>query len=317
MEKDYPYMNARIAARRKKLLDEGDYDKMLKMEVNEIARVMEEGDYKSEINDLGADFSGASLIERALNLNMANTFAKLKEISSQEAEPLIQAYLERYDIRNAVRVLRWKRSGQNLSLKHIIYPIGTFDMSYEELAEASENEILESLNLDLKSDILTETRSGSLKEVEQKLFESYYSRLIDIAKDSGSKEFEKLVAREYRDHRLEKVLRIIKNGEEIEGRVEDSKDLKEIKDASNFEEAMESAIELTGVGADTLEEFEHGLKTRRLEEALKTMHKEPLGLSPVIGYLVAKETEVENLRMISRSKERDRPVLEKEDLVIA
>jgi vacuolar-type H+-ATPase subunit C/Vma6 len=45
------------------------------------------------------------------------------------------------------------------------------------------------------------------------------------------------------------------------------------------------------------------MKHDRLERALRTLHREPLGLSSVIGYIVAKEIEIENLRIIARAKE--------------
>ncbi|EHK00557.1 putative RNA-processing protein, partial [Candidatus Haloredivivus sp. G17] len=54
--KDYPYMYARTSAKKAKLYKERDYEKLLKMDVNEISRKMEEGEYSKEINEFGSEF---------------------------------------------------------------------------------------------------------------------------------------------------------------------------------------------------------------------------------------------------------------------
>ena len=61
------YVNSRVRARRAALFDEEDYRKLVRMGTGEIARYMEETEYETEINALGARHSGVDLIEYALN----------------------------------------------------------------------------------------------------------------------------------------------------------------------------------------------------------------------------------------------------------
>jgi V/A-type H+-transporting ATPase subunit C len=68
------YVNARVRARRAALFDSEDYRKLVRMGTGEIARYMEETEYESEMNALGARHSGVDLIEYALNRNLAKHF---------------------------------------------------------------------------------------------------------------------------------------------------------------------------------------------------------------------------------------------------
>ncbi len=308
--KDYPYMCARVSAKKAKLYGESEYDNLLKMQVNEISRKMEEGDYSNEINEFGSDFDGANLIERAINLNLSNTLTHLVKISSEDAKPIITAYTRRFDILNYKRILRWKESKSDEELENIIYPIDTIELSSEEIEalsfeELKERIVFEDSSVDYQAKIKDDE---SLDEIERKLDQAYAEDLRSLASRTRSKEFKNFVETEllYRDLKI--ILRLKKHGldqSEIlpELTCADDKKVKDLLDLENYGEVIEKVKELTGAEGETLEELEHSIEQKRLTEALKTMHREPLGLSTVVGYIVAKEVEIENLRMIVRAKE--------------
>lgn len=307
--KDYPYMFARVSAKKKKLLTERDYDNLLKMEVNDISRKMEEGSYKQEINELGAEFDGADLIERALNLNLSNTYENLVKIASEDARPVIRVYLRRFDIINIKRIVRWKKSDQTQEIQHILYPIGTLGLEFDEIREKSTEEIIESLDFEYsKVNYGSELEDcEGLKEIEACLDRLYSEELRSLAKESDSKEFKNFVQREQLNQDLKIALRMKKYDVERENILErllnHEEELENVLNAENFEEALETAEEIVEISADNLEDFEHKMEKRRLENALRSLHREPLGISSVIGYIVAKQIEVENLRIIARAKE--------------
>ena len=106
-------------------------------------------------------------------------------------------------------------------------------------------------------------------------------------------------------------LRLKKQGvgkEDIQARMMEnggSKIVDKVIDAEDLDQAVdiladEEMISSTG---ENLEEIEKELEVNRLQRALKMLHTEPLGLTSIIGYIVAKITEVENLRMLIRAKE--------------
>ncbi|MEF8880603.1 MAG: V-type ATPase subunit [Candidatus Nanohaloarchaea archaeon] len=307
--KDYPYMYARASAKKAKLYTEKDYERFLKMEVNEISRKMEEGEYSEEINYFGSEYNGADLIERSLNRNLANTLENLLKISSEDAKPMIRAYLRRFDIINLKQIIRWKQTDGEEKIEHLLYPIGTMGLSFEKIREDSLEEIIEFIGFpDSEADYSKEIEEcESPKEIEACLDRVYAKEIRDIADDTRSKEFKAFVESEQLYQDIGIALRLKKYGaspEDIMSRlITYNREVEDIVNAEEFEEAMKKARELTGAEGEDLEEFEHSMEQRRLQEALATLHREPLGLSSIIGYMVAKTIEIENLRMIARAKE--------------
>src|SRR3989344_7732253 len=96
----YPYTYARVSAMKGKLLKADDYHKLLKMKFAEIAKFLEESDYKQEVDEYSVQYEGAELLERALNRNLQRAFEKLKRISPEQLNTVIQAYLIRRDVWN-------------------------------------------------------------------------------------------------------------------------------------------------------------------------------------------------------------------------
>jgi len=83
-----------------KLVPAEMYARMMSMDMSEIARYLEETQYKDEIDALSKDYSGVELIEHATFANMANTFRKLERVSIDEPSFLILEYLRRWDVWN-------------------------------------------------------------------------------------------------------------------------------------------------------------------------------------------------------------------------
>jgi len=59
----YAYTNTRIRVMKTKLLKPLDYKKLFNMSLPEIARFLGETDYEEQINELGAKYSGVTLLE--------------------------------------------------------------------------------------------------------------------------------------------------------------------------------------------------------------------------------------------------------------
>src|SRR4030042_3261435 len=68
---NYPYVCARVRAKKAHLLAQDVYEKLLMMDVPEITRFIGESHYKKEITELGLRYRGVELIELALNRNFA------------------------------------------------------------------------------------------------------------------------------------------------------------------------------------------------------------------------------------------------------
>jgi len=91
--------------------------------------------------------------------------------------------------------------------------------------------------------------------------------------------------------------------------------------ADGIKEAIQvvNESERTEVSEDQLEDLEQALETQRLQRALRMLHTAPLGITSILGYIIAKVIEVQNLRMLIRAKETDIQNLEtiRKNLVLA
>lgn len=315
VQRDYPYMYARVSAKRKKLLDEQDYENLMKMGPNEISRKLGEMDYKEDIDELGADHEGIKLAELALARNASRTMAEVVDIAPGSLEPVIGAYLRRYDIQNLKRLLRWKEGGEKTDIEAMLLPAGSY--TEEELKELSEKKV-EDIKQEIRfpdaeinySKYLEEAEG--LEEKERALDKAYYDEIKQVAEETGNRWFKKFVSEEIEYENLKIALRLKKygkNAEEIQnwlinGRVSDKVGL--VIEAEDIDAAVDTlgSMEEFDVGKESaLEAVEHRIEVQRLQNALKAVHIDPLGLTSILGYIVAKMVEVKNLRMLLRAKE--------------
>ncbi|MFB6190750.1 MAG: V-type ATPase subunit [Candidatus Nanohaloarchaea archaeon] len=325
---DYPYMYARVSAKRAKLLDTSDYDNLVKMQPNEIARNLEEGEYRDEINELGARYDGVELVELALNRNLSNMLSDLRKIAPQELADVITVYLRRYDLTSIKRLLRWKKSDRDVEIQDLLLPAGELDLKeLEELAELEFEEIVESINFP-DSDVNYQDYIGGrteLRKIEGLIDKAYYDELEMLAERVKSDKFRQFIYKELEHQNLSTSMRLKKYGysyDEIQEYLvarNGSSLVEEVGRAEDVEEAIEIVGSKRGVKGDRLEDIEHELEVQRLEKALTMLHTEPLGITSILGYIVAKIIEVKNLRMLIRAKQTGIQNLEtiRNNLVIA
>lgn len=310
---DYPYTYARVSAKRAKLLEKKDYKNLLKMEPDSISRNLEEGDYSKEINELGAKHGGVELVELALNKNLSRTLQDICGYAPEKLERVIKVYLRRYDIMSIKRLLRWQEGGEESHIEDLLVPMGSFTIEeMKELSEMDRHEILEEIDFP-ESDIDYQERIQGLEtlpELERALDKAYYDELNLLKDEVKSMQFSKFIERELEYENLRTVLRLKKYGfarEEIESHLLSENGSKLIQAAINAD-SLEEAIELVKkereiTDVDGIEDLEHALEVYRLQKAVTMLHTEPLGVTSILGYIVAKIIEVKNLRMLIRAKE--------------
>lgn len=330
LKKDYPYMYARISAKRAKLLDQQDYENLLKMQPNQIAKKLGEGDYSDEIDELGARYDGVELVELALNRNLSNTMQHLTKIAPESLSQVVNAYLRKYDVLTVKRLLRWKEGGERGDIQDFFMPASGY--SFEELSELAQkdfDEIVESVNfpdseVNYRSYLEGKTE---LSEIEHALDRAYYDELEKLAEDVRSQPFQRFIREELEYENLKTALRLKKydlSSEEIREILTDgdtSPLVENVVHAEGIEEAIQIVNESdrTEVSEDRLEDLEQALETQRLQRALRMLHTEPLGITSILGYIIAKVIEVQNLRILIRAKETDIQNLEtiRKNLVLA
>src|SRR5437867_8764621 len=108
---NYPYVTARVRAKKAALLTKDVYERMLQMEAPQIARILGEGAYKEEILALAARVSGVDLIELATSRNLAAVYTQIIGFSEGELRRMIGWYLDRFDVQNIKTIVRAKLFG--------------------------------------------------------------------------------------------------------------------------------------------------------------------------------------------------------------
>jgi V/A-type H+-transporting ATPase subunit C len=305
--RDYPYAYARVSAKRAKLLESREYENMLKMELNEIARALQDGDYSREVERYGDSHSGLDLVERAVEENLSNTMKKLVEVSSSNLEHVLRTYLRKYDVEAVKRAVRGEEADS-------LSPVSSLTREdVEELRGMENGELKDSLRIydtavDYSSFIDSEMSDA---EIESALDRAYAEDLKAL-KGNGHPRFERFIDSIVRHRSLLSALRLNRYGEDPR-----SIEVPEWLDGSLDGAALEEVAEREDVAAHSIEELERELERKRLREALELMHSEPLSAGSVLGYAVAKEVEAKNIRTIARGKDVGmKPEQIREELVV-
>src|SRR5213594_4979144 len=128
---NYPYVTARVRAKKAALLTKDVYERMLQMEAPQIARILGEGAYKEEILALAARVSGVDLIELATSRNLAAVYTQIIGFSEGELRQMIGWYLDRFDVQNVKTIVRGKLFGASpAEIQEDIVAAGSMRESY-------------------------------------------------------------------------------------------------------------------------------------------------------------------------------------------
>ena len=332
---NYPYAVTRIRAMRIKLFPRDAYPRFMNMSLDEITRKIGESEYKQDIDELAREYSGVNLIEHALNRNMAASFQKVLRITEGELHELVLEYLRIFDIEDIKTILRGKKN--NIPEDQILQTLvtgGVLRYTFlSGLVSRSIEEIIASFNDSLYGPILSQYDGTNLPAIENELDKSYYGNLFEAVGYPGSadrKQFDQFVRREIDIKNLSLLLRI-KKYEAIESAaspenkciVEDlssmiiphglALDTDKLKDLcySDFIEAIRSTPYWDAVGpildaADfksvSLTGVEARLAKYNLTKATENSRRFLLSIIPILEFIIYKNNEVRNLRIIIRGK---------------
>ncbi len=326
---NYAYTVTRVKAKKSHLLKEDDYDKMIQMSVPEISRYISEAGYHKEMTDLAGKYSGISLVEHATYENMANVFNSILGASQGELADMVAAYLAKWDLWNLKVILRGKSYGvdaegirEDLVLagkvdEESLNKLISLDSVDEVLAECSK-----AGKVTVPADVIASYKeTGNLGIVEDCLDKLHYQKLLDsinpytqptrIFLDYIRKDIDVINLKTIMKLKLEgiygdevmkyyipggmeidsKYAQLLANYDTIKGSLGDLSRLEV------FEEYIKPALEEDDL---THKAVLSSVKKYQADQAKKMAHMYPLSVLPVIDFMVAKETEVRNIRVVAR-----------------
>jgi V/A-type H+/Na+-transporting ATPase subunit C len=332
----YPYTYTRVAAMRSQLFKRSDYDKMMKMSVNEILKYLQDHGYAKQINNLIMQYSGFELLERAIHHNLADKLNKLKKISEGALKKLIDIYLTKIDIHNIKTILRGVIGGmQNEEVEKTLISAGSVPIDELKLYIKKETveEALESMHFIHRSEIkrLLEYyhKDKNLIRIENRLDKAYYMTLFAMAKKmpKHGKIFQQYLMMNAQVVNILTLIRVKKLGLQSSiikkslidyGTADHTTYYGSISYLNtlinmDFDEMLKNLLQTPfGKYIDNGVEYykkngsimkiEVGLQKALLDLTLKLQHANPVTLDVILGYMFAKEIEIRNLSVIIKGK---------------
>jgi V/A-type H+-transporting ATPase subunit C len=335
----YAYITGRVRAMKTKLIPGEMYPRMMAMDISEIARYLEETQYKDEIDALSKDYSGVELIEHATFANLAKTYRRLLEVSIDEPSFLILEYLRRWDVWNIKTLIRGKFYGaSDTDIVKYLVPAG--ELSPDFLAELAKKdsvqEVITAFDGTDYASALAQYDGKNLASLENALDKLYYFRMeraVGGTLSVGGGLLLKYVRREIDIKNLITLFRMNRAGIDAaviqENLIPGGKFYDELtrmagQPFGEFLRGLEgypfwsSISDVATADIEAVSRIEARLKAYLIRYAWALSNYHPLSILPVLGYMVSKETEVANIRKIVRGKEAGLPAeLIEEQVVVA
>lgn len=327
------YVTARVSARKNTLLPRDTYEKLLLMEVPQISRFIGETTYATEIEQLGGTVGGIDLVERATYLHLAHQSREILGMCQGELKSHLAVYLRRWDVWNVKTVLRGK--SQHVAPDQIledIVPAGEIPLDFfSTLAHADGfDEVLKLLEPTPYDELIKKgIREGGaldLRLVEDLMDRHYFEAALRSVKGGSDAiaRFRAFLRREVDTANLKTLLRLKFDGvpsSVIEeslvraGYALEEADLRRLAAAEPFG-AFVQELGSVDIAPEVKAAAEGAEAEGSLNKVLTALEKDflkrvdslartyPLSILPVIGFIVRKKVEVDNIRIVARGVER-------------
>ncbi len=334
---EWAYIVARIRVMSRKLIPKTEYLKLLNMDLNEIIKYLEETEYKREIDELAYKYKGLELIEYSLTLNLSRTYRRILRLTRGAAREIILKYLKKWDFWNIKNIIRGKKFGfSKEEIEGTLVIAGEYDEDFYKslLVREGLEDIIKEFEKEPYYHILEKLiTERPLSKYEDELDKYYYSTLIEIEpKTKDLKIFINFIKMEIDIKNIKTILRLRAEGSKPEEIFEkiipggyqlseaEARKLATAEQKELFEQLKKYWF------CEEVEEKVETLPLSRLEVCLdRTWAKKvivhsrynPVSVLPVLGYILLKKIEVDNLRILARGKEEGIPAETlKEQLVL-
>ena len=328
---NYAYAVARVKAKKANLMNNDAYQKMLLMSLPEISRFISESGYAKEVTELTGKFDGINLIEHATYMNMARLLKGILDSTTGELHDTLAADLERWDIWNLKVILRGKSFGIDAdSIREDLVPAGNLDgASLDKLISLETEEDVLNLYGKMNDTAFPQSVLDAYKEqnnlapIEDFLDKHHYERLLASIDPSSrpTRLYQDFIRKEIDITNIETILKLKMegvHGEEVMkyvisgGKDIDKKLATQLANAETVSAAVNDLAQLDfyddikealDADANSLRDIVAGMKKYKMRMTKSFSHLYPLSIIPIIDYMIHKENEVNNIRIVARGIE--------------
>lgn len=324
----YPYLNpsARVRARKGRLFDEKQISEIV--ETNDIEEVE---NYLKGVPEY-ADVLEEYPLDKALDVERANTYDLVARLAPKDIKAPFAVMSKKADIDNIKSLLTAKEVGYDAEeTKELLIPCGSLYSDLESLADAETvTDVITGLDNTEYAGVLEDAlpqyeNTKMILSLESALDKYYLGKLLrstDVPSDENKQILYSYIGTQVDVANLKLIIRAKEDGLDYDAiapyildegyqlREWKLKDLMESPDVTNVISGLEGtkyAESLTDVmtvynETGSVAVFEKALNAYASDYAKSLATKKPLGIGPIIGYLIQKENEIKNLKIIARAK---------------
>ncbi|MBS3816228.1 MAG: V-type ATPase subunit [Candidatus Thermoplasmatota archaeon] len=332
---NFSYPNAKFRARGSTFVKKDEIEDLLETKsIKEVYSEIRKNGY--EIPQEATEDMGE--IEKELEESTLEIIKRARNVSPEATKPLVEAWLYRYDgkmVKRATKAI--DRGADQKEIMDLLRPVKIIDQDMIDRIASARNkqELFSILNETEFEEILSEVEldSGSFRldlALDRFAFQKLKEAVMKV--ESEERASVKYFIGKYTDiFNLKMIFRVLKediskkelgsfllpSGWELkEWKIED------ILEAKNLEEAL---VELEGTSYSDLRqkgasedpfEVEKVLDQKLLDLASEMSSKYILSVGPLLKYLVAKELELRNLKVLIRGLKEDVPPEKMKDMMI-
>jgi V/A-type H+/Na+-transporting ATPase subunit C len=293
------YSATRVQVMRTKLIKQEDYERLLKMTEVEIISYLQSTEYRADIDALAfKDLDDLETIDRILARNTDRVMAKLRSLSSDEFAQALQLFLQendRWNLKVIAESIAGNASPKDMLLKY--QRKGTFDpmplaaaRSIEELSKLASRKVKELRKHPVTFPAFLDAITSIKHHLPMDAYlidEQNITRLLLLKRDKVTSD---------------QILRRMARGGTIS--------LGTFKDAANAGSFADALKVLKGTryskvidhAQDSMVRFEHELHQDVLRRLRHAAGRYPLSPLVIIRYLVEKDLEAANLRLLIKGK---------------
>ncbi|MFH0885271.1 MAG: V-type ATPase subunit [Candidatus Micrarchaeota archaeon] len=340
----YGYSNARVKAMKGLLLRGSFLDDLIRVgSIEAMVELLQRTGYKNDLAGASVTYSGSALIETAASRNFSRTVKKLLKITPKSDRKALEALLIRWDLMNLKTLMHAKRIKKTYDdVRPYLFEIGGLgEDDFKRIMKADEDNLMKELrrtdigqkmlaigtgqlSRQMKDKFTSALRSLDMFLQMETIIDAYIYLFMDqVLSEVGGKDVSDIrhilrkeidaknimIIERLKKHRTpkEKILgSLIRGGTMGESMITKFIEAKDIHGIIALAKPKFQGLELKGEKAG-LSDLEISFEKSVTAQKVQAFHRAILSVGVVIGFLLLKEEELNNLRKIAKGKEFNIP----------
>jgi V/A-type H+-transporting ATPase subunit C len=329
----YGYSNARVKAMKGLLLKPAFLDDLVKCSsIEAMIELLQRTPYKGDFAAASVRYTGSEIIEMAASRNFAQTVQKLIRITPENDKKVLNALLLKYGLLNLKTIMHAKKIGRSYDEvePHLLPAGGLTEEDIRRIMKADKSSLFREIKrtglgqqmLGVQSERTMYDKFNTAMHSMDAFFQmetvidSYIYLLMEkVLQESGSKDVRSIREMLRKEIDAKNVLIIermkrhskknIKENLILGGTLSEAMLTKiiESKDLETTVKLIRHKFHKLELESQALSDLEIAFEKATAAQKLLTFHRGILSVGVIIGFLLLKEEEVNNLRKIAKGKE--------------